>query len=388
MAACRALRAQIQRFEDAFIQLHGRPPKGAADRAPLATTYAQYREWKRAIRADAACRIQALFRGAYLRWRLLRLNDPRVTQVIVARAGRAKSAEAVMNQISIPVEIGQADHNRSPSVSMASTSGSDSYSGSATDRFAPPWAAKIARRRPADRESLPAPPRYTPAAQSPPSLSDMGSLPIAELQARKRDLKAQLKQYDMNFARRHGRMPVKAEKEPIRHLYESYNTLKSQISQMEHEGRQSTAAIAPTAAGTGSNVAAPLSPVASQVLPQVPLQQRVSPTSGSESGTSGGEESPLRINQQPRGNQLRLPRTASPPLASGSTSSSPAPAPDLSALKAEKVQLHQMLRAYEKDFFREHRRQVSSFADIQPVASQYRRYKEIKKAIAALQQAG
>lgn len=47
-----------------------------------------------------------------------------------------------------------------------------------------------------------------------------------------------------------------------------------------------------------------------------------------------------------------------------------------------------MLRAYEKDFFREHRRQVSSFADIQPVASQYRRYKEIKKAIAALQQAG
>lgn len=388
VAACRALRAQIQRFEDAFIQLHGRPPKGAADRAPLATTYAQYREWKRAIRADAACRIQALFRGAYLRWRLLRLNDPRVTQVIVARAGRAKSAEAVMNQISIPVEIGQADHNRSPSVSMASTSGSDSYSGSATDRFAPPWAAKIARRRPADRESLPAPPRYTPVAQSPPSLSDMGSLPIAELQARKRDLKAQLKQYDMNFARRHGRMPVKAEKEPIRHLYESYNTLKSQISQMEHEGRQSTAAIAPTAAGTGSNVAAPLSPVASQVLPQVPLQQRVSPTSGSESGTSGGEESPLRINQQARGNQLRLPRTASPPLASGSTSSSPAPAPDLSALKAEKVQLHQMLRAYEKDFFREHRRQVSSFADIQPVASQYRRYKEIKKAIAALQQAG
>ena len=64
VAACRALRAQITRFEEAFIQLHGRPPKGAAERAPLATTYAQYREWKRAIRADAACRIQALFRGA------------------------------------------------------------------------------------------------------------------------------------------------------------------------------------------------------------------------------------------------------------------------------------------------------------------------------------
>ena len=67
VAACRALRAQITRFEEAFIQLHGRPPKGAAERAPLATTYAQYREWKRAIRADAACRIQALFRGARTR---------------------------------------------------------------------------------------------------------------------------------------------------------------------------------------------------------------------------------------------------------------------------------------------------------------------------------
>jgi hypothetical protein len=47
-----------------------------------------------------------------------------------------------------------------------------------------------------------------------------------------------------------------------------------------------------------------------------------------------------------------------------------------------------MLRAYEKDFFKEHKRQVSSFADIRPVASNYRRYKEIKKAIAAVIQQG
>ena len=88
VAACRALRAQIQRFEDAFIQLHGRPPKGAADRAPLATTYAQYREWKRAIRADAACRIQTLFRGARTRWKLLRLQNAEITRVVRKRTGR------------------------------------------------------------------------------------------------------------------------------------------------------------------------------------------------------------------------------------------------------------------------------------------------------------
>lgn len=61
VAACCALRSQIQRFKEAFMQLHGQPPKGASERArPLATTYAQYREWKRVIRADAVCRIQAL----------------------------------------------------------------------------------------------------------------------------------------------------------------------------------------------------------------------------------------------------------------------------------------------------------------------------------------
>ena len=65
-----------------------------------------------------------------------------------------------------------------------------------------------------------------------------------------------------------------------------------------------------------------------------------------------------------------------------------APSTDLAALTAEKGRLHQMLRSYEKDFFREHKRQVSSFADIRPVAGQYRRYKEIKKQIASLQPGG
>jgi hypothetical protein len=42
VVACRALRAQITQFEDAFVQMHGRAPKGAAERAPLASTYMQY----------------------------------------------------------------------------------------------------------------------------------------------------------------------------------------------------------------------------------------------------------------------------------------------------------------------------------------------------------
>jgi hypothetical protein len=184
---------------------------------------------------------------------------------------------------------------------------------------------------------------------------------LPELQTRKKELKQQLKQYDMNFARQHGRMPVKSEKEPIRHLYENYNALKSQIQLMEQEG---------------------------QHLPPSVVQTRSSPRSMSPplavvSGPDSSDESPpSKSIMRPRRKQKR----ASPPLSDNPPSA--APPQDLAALKAEKQQLHQMLRSYEKDFFREHKRQVSSFADIKPVASQYRRYKEIKKAIATLQQQG
>jgi hypothetical protein len=388
VAACRALRAQISRFEEAFMQLHGRAPKGAAERAPLATTYAQYREWKRAIRADAACRIQALFRGARCRWTLLRGNNPRITRVIMTRAGRAsfvappatpvdtnKSEEAMMKQLSIPREIDAKDAGRGPrigsnirAVAPSQPAFDEAFSTSTTTAssapLTPQWSTPGRRT---SGSSTSTPPPYTSPQGSPSPTGAGGSyqIPLSELQARKKELKQQLKQYDMNFARQHGRMPVKAEKEPIRHLYESYNALKSQIQLMEQEG---------------------------QHLPPSVVQTRSSPRSMSPplavvSGPESSDESPPSASiMRPR----RKPKRPSPPLAEGSSSSasSASPPQDLQSLKAEKQQLHQMLRSYEKDFFREHKRQVSSFADIKPVASQYRRYKEIKKAIATLQQSG
>ena len=69
------------------------------------------------IRADAACRIQALFRGARTRWTLLRSNDPRVTRVVMNRAGRSTAhldrlrvrgtpSENVLKRLSSLVETG------------------------------------------------------------------------------------------------------------------------------------------------------------------------------------------------------------------------------------------------------------------------------------------
>jgi hypothetical protein len=128
------------------------------------------------------------------------------------------------------------------------------------------------------------------------------SLDSAGLRRRKRELKQQLRLYDMIFHAQHGRMPEKREKEPIRHLYERYNAYKNLISVIER--------------GEDEEADGPPSEV------------------------------------------------------------------DMSSLRAEKATLHQTLRSYEKDFYRQHNRQVSSFADIRPVASQYRRYYKIKRAIA------
>jgi flagellar biosynthesis/type III secretory pathway chaperone len=396
VAACRALRAQITRFEDAFIQLHGRPPKGAAERAPLATTYAQYREWKRAIRADAACRIQALFRGASTRWMLVRSKNPKMKRVVMAKAGRSSFSQAsdrprgnnqetVLKQLSIPAEIGEPSdmqkfHTISGSSATRSSPGESNIlfqSGGSmgTQQSLPPqWSNHndIVRRRTGGNDPFsgsPIPKGYPPSpvgssasSVASSSSAELAGFSLSELQARKRELKQQLKQYDMNFARKHGRMPVKAEKEPIRHLYEDYNALKSQITQMEQENRQMA------------------SPIAMQQASAMLSQRTVSPT-------SSGHES----DESPHSRRLNSRKPKAPPLANTPPSAStPAgsSSQDLAALKAEKGKLHQMLRSYEKDFFKEHKRQVSSFADIKPVASQYRRYKEIKKAIAALQQAG
>tara|TARA_B110000971_G_C19780602_1_gene395111 strand:- start:229 stop:564 length:336 start_codon:yes stop_codon:yes gene_type:complete len=57
-----------------------------------------------------------------------------------------------------------------------------------------------------------------------------------ELAERKRLLKSQLKKFDQDFMREKGRMPHKAEKEPIRHLYEQYNALKSLLETTDGGG--------------------------------------------------------------------------------------------------------------------------------------------------------
>jgi hypothetical protein len=347
--------------------------------------------WKRAVRGGAACHIQAHFRGARTRWHLRRTQDPRAVHVVRSRAGRAQECTAVasssshstrvhlVNQLSIPVETSEETATPSP---LGTSSGLP---------MAPQWTNKVVHHQLTSGGSatenhatsvllLPRPygaPVQLTFQGAPPAVaatSEMGSL--KELQVRKHELKQQLKQYDMHFTRQHGRMPVTADKEPLRHLYERYKALKSQIMRMEQgecSASQASAASSPSPPDHGTAF--------------------TSDHDCRSTATCG----PLLSNS--RHEALRASSPSPPPLVashSGSSNdlisavgSSPtstaSPLSDLAALNAARRQLHQMLRSYEKSFFKEHRRQVSSFADIRPLASQYRRYKEIKKAIAALQ---
>jgi len=57
---------------------------------------------------------------------------------------------------------------------------------------------------------------------------------------------------------------------------------------------------------------------------------------------------------------------------------------NIEALLEERKNLHVYLKEYEKDFNRSNGRPVTCHEDIQPVAREYQRYKEIKNLINSL----
>eukprot|EP00592_Proboscia_alata_P005623 CAMPEP_0194382050 /NCGR_PEP_ID=MMETSP0174-20130528/57718_1 /TAXON_ID=216777 /ORGANISM="Proboscia alata, Strain PI-D3" /LENGTH=1169 /DNA_ID=CAMNT_0039167005 /DNA_START=77 /DNA_END=3586 /DNA_ORIENTATION=+ len=377
VAACRALRAQIGRFEEAFIQMHGRAPKGTLERAPLATTYAQYREWKRAIRHDAACRIQALMRGARCRLLVRKLQPPILSDIVGGERKSVKRDSLPLTEVARDgVQTGQ-HFDSQPSPQIIGSSEGDAFEIALPTSPELEIPKKIRRKSKSGGSdisagSLTLSPMIQPLkkTKSRPSRPDENGyeaskeVNLVDLNAQKRDLKSKLKAYDMNFARQNGRMPVKAEKEPIRNLYEAYNALKAHITMLENGG---------------SDTRRPPGLIR-------PNPGFVMPEDNNEDGA--GSSTPSHGDNRPIAN-VRPSRPQPAPYTDSeqapSTNESANTSDDLSALKAEKQTLHQMLRAFEKDFARDHNRQVNSFSDIRPVAAQYRRYKEIKKAIVALQ---
>ena len=94
--ACRVLRLQIKAFEDAFAETCKRRPRGS-DRRPLASTYRQYRDWKRCIRHDAAAAIhQADAERTALEW--ADLNPDRQVTILRPTAGASPNASGLIGE--------------------------------------------------------------------------------------------------------------------------------------------------------------------------------------------------------------------------------------------------------------------------------------------------
>ena len=245
VTACRTLRAQIKRceqirplgryvvshglivrvvfrFEEDFISQHGHAPKGA-DRAPLASTYVQYREWKRNIRDHAAIQIQAFYRGSALRGKL---HD--VQQKLSGEESNSENKLSAVN------------HRRVGPCRVSSASLRLSLS-------------RPGRRAP-DLSTIVLP---HCAAGDVDDGADLSGRDVASLIHEKKMVKAQLKAFDARFFADHGRMvrpacsppppiapvdslvcgarrapsqPSKSEKEPIRKLYELYHKLKGALA--------------------------------------------------------------------------------------------------------------------------------------------------------------
>ena len=356
VAACRALRAQISRFEDAFFKSNGHYPRGT-ERSPLSSTYGQYREWKRAIRTDAASRIQALARGARLRSYLS--QDPRFKEIVRRRAGRPN--QTVYNHLSMPDNIISIQSPNIPKHSISPISRRDDGNVEIIMGPASSWSKHSLGESSHDSSTYNTSqfsPRNPGSVRSSNTFKlEIAHLSLPELQTQKRELKQELKKYDMEFFKRHQRMPIKAEKEPIRHLYEQYNQLKNRITAVERDPSSIQQSAPVPRRKTIESVSSPtIVSYSNQTTDKAKLTQSV-----------------MKISEQ----NVRKTTVASSRIPS-----------DLGALKLEKGALHTMLRSYEKEFFKKYQRQVSSFEDIAPVETQYKRYKLIKKRIATLQSQG
>jgi len=172
---------------------------------------------------------------------------------------------------------------------------------------------------------------------------------LVELRTQKSTLKRELKQYEIDFETIHNRYPTKKEKEPVRHKFERYHALKRSIELLEEpeKKRAMTREMICKASPTYESC---LERRAKLCLVQAFLPDKVKEPFDQLYIAYHGEVA--------RGFDAYITRA-----------------------KEQKQKLHPILRDFEKEFFREHGRQVSSFADIKPYAREYRRYKELKKII-------
>lgn len=243
-----------------------------------------------------------------------------------------------------------------------------------------------------------------------------------DIQNQKKEIKKVLKRFDEDFTAANGRAPRKIDKEVMRPIYQNYHELKGRLDELKktielqfgslpdelREDQklsinvnnnnsnpmmmtQSTSsssnsnsmdihasdhglALEATAMNITEGQRHFQHPGMQQSIPTWPQQQQQQKFhyEGSSSAAEEMMGSANTSNHQQQ--QQGFDQTQS----SSSTGMSDADR-ELEILQEEKRNLHAYLKAYEKDFNKTHGRPVMKQEDIQPVAHEYQRYKELKR---------
>jgi hypothetical protein len=207
IAECKAVKAQITKFEQDWFERHQQMPKDS-DRGDLEGVYKSYRSMKRGIRSGAAKDIQRYYRGHRVRTQLL-LSLHKMPSDVVPMDTASSFESDFMNDSDI--EDGDDRRSKRPKDADQHSVESDTYSDE--DLLSDKAMGSLTSGISGVGFNL-----SETDAQS--------SSRFQELLGLKKEMKAKLKAFDDEFVEARGAMPSKEDKEIMRPYYEQYHDVR------------------------------------------------------------------------------------------------------------------------------------------------------------------
>lgn len=386
VADCKALRSQIFEFEQEWTRKHNRVPKNF-ERGSMESVYTRYRKLKKEIRDLAATDIERCGRGFLARVRLGIVTKEMLERVKIMKRSSSSGSGKQSSGDQKTTTTAAAASSTAPTTATAST--------------VPAAGAGAAAASSGSGESLSA---DSIAAGT--SATDQYAQYRALL-VQKRDLKRELKRFDEEFLEKWGRAPKKSDKEVIRPMYQNYHEIKNKLEHLrttieashgplpddlqDTDGRASLSSAGSHSslgvdatlrkenrAGSIEDLAGDSEDMRMSVsggLPSSAIAAAVAASGDGAEGTAAAADGSAAMQSEPGADGVGS-------LAFGAATSKVINVEgELEALQMEKRNLHAYLKVYERDFSRLHGRPVTKHADIQPVAHEYQRYKELKSLI-------
>jgi hypothetical protein len=207
---------------------------------------------------------------------------------------------------------------------------------------------------------------------------DLSTMSGSEVSKEKKDVKNELKNYDLTFKKYFGREPSRNEKEPMRPLYVYYKKLKAVI--IKHEEKEKVTKTQTSEGSRGSSVESMQTP---ELKPKITMPiQKGSPSISTSvpTGSSAGKDKDMLLfdmDSKDRGSITPQPRPAN--LTTEQILK------QLDELKHQRNTLRDKLYQYQQEFTKSNNRKIKFHKDIVPVENEYKRYKEVKREMAKLE---